>query len=124
MLMDQIKCRLCNETEYVQVHGEEYNNRVCYTCKDLLPEEPTYPVLSTEAGKVTVTSREQAEKMILSTCKALMIPLNDIPAFGPFKILADFFKIDLTLINQIKSTDPMELMYGYPVDYYFEEAHA
>lgn len=123
MLNDQIKCRVCGETEYVQVHSEEYHQRLCYSCADQHAEEEFTPFpINVETGKRMIKSPQEAKNVICATLKFHSMELDEIHAFKSIVRIAEHFKLDLSTITRTQSTDIGELTYGYPWIYRFEDS--
>lgn len=78
-------------------------------------------VVNTESGLVEVTSRKQAERMILTTATTIMCEPDELKVIQDILLLCHVFKIDLNKLTRKLSDDEDSVKYGYPYEYYFEQ---
>jgi len=78
-------------------------------------------VVNTESGLVEVTSRKQAERMILTTATTIMCEPDELKVIQDILLLCHVFKIDLNKLTRKLSDDEDSVKYDYPYEYYFEQ---
>lgn len=76
-------------------------------------------VVSTHAGDVTVSNREEAEKMILATGMTWMCTPEELASNSAIQRVANSFGIDLTRIERTDTDDEERASFGFPYDYKF-----